>query len=238
MKKPMIALTARIGDFQGQNRIFDNQTYFDAVALGGGIPVLVNYGSDEDYEAIAERFDGLVVTGGEDLDPALFHQLAHPSVEVTDPRMDTLDLELIRRFAAKGKPILGICRGIQSINVVFGGTLIQDLNTQYPAMRPAGHQQHKAEPKPAMDAPFHDNTFAEGTLLYELFGPRHAVNSFHHQNIDRVADGFVVSSWSEDGLAEAIEKDKILAVQWHPERLTADPGHRAIFETFVRQCQK
>ena len=93
MKKPMIALTARIGDFQGQNRIFDNQTYFDAVALGGGIPVLVNYGNDEDYEAIAERFDGLVVTGGEDLDPALFHQLAHPSVELTDPRMDTLDLE-------------------------------------------------------------------------------------------------------------------------------------------------
>lgn len=65
MKKPMIALTARIGEFQGQNRIFDNQTYFDAVALGGGIPVLVNYGSDEDYEAIAERFDGLLVTGGE-----------------------------------------------------------------------------------------------------------------------------------------------------------------------------
>ena len=63
--------------------------------------MLVNYGSDEDYEAIAERFDGLLVTGGEDLDPALFHQLAHPSVEVTDPRMDTLDLELIRRFAAK-----------------------------------------------------------------------------------------------------------------------------------------
>ena len=139
MKKPMIALTARIGEFQGQNRIFDNQTYFDAVALGGGIPVLVNYGSDEDYEAIAERFDGLLVTGGEDLDPALFHQSAHPSVELTDPRMDTLDLELIRRFAAKGKPILGICRGIQSINVVFGGTLIQDLNTQYPAMRPPGH---------------------------------------------------------------------------------------------------
>ena len=96
----------------------------------------------------AVSYTHLDVYKRQDLDPALFHQSAHPSVELTDPRMDTLDLELIRRFAAKGKPILGICRGIQSINVVFGGTLIQDLNTQYPAMRPAGHQQHKAEPKP------------------------------------------------------------------------------------------
>ena len=121
--------------------------------------------------------------------------------------------------------------------MAFGGTLIQDLNTQYSAMRPAGHQQHKAEPKPAMDAPFHDNTFVEGRCCMNC-SVRGMGNSFHHQNIDRVADGFVVSSWSEDGLAEAIEKDKILAVQWHPERLTADPSHRAIFETFVRQCQK
>ena len=148
MKKPMIALTARSGDFDGQTRIFDNQTYFDAIAQAGGIPVLVTYGDDEDYKMIAERFDGLMVTGGEDLDPALFHQPAHPSLELTDPRLDTLDLRLIQLFAAKGKPILGICRGIQSINVAFGGTLIQDLNTQYPAMRAAGHQQHKAVPKP------------------------------------------------------------------------------------------
>lgn len=238
MKKPMIALTARSGDFDGQTRIFDNQTYFDAIAQAGGIPVLVTYGDDEDYKMIAERFDGLMVTGGEDLDPALFHQPAHPSLELTDPRLDTLDLRLIQLFAAKGKPILGICRGIQSINVAFGGTLIQDLNTQYPAMRAAGHQQHKAVPKPAMDATFHDNTFVEGTKLYAMFGPCHAVNSYHHQNIDQVADGFVVSSWSEDGLAEAIEKDQILAVQWHPERLSADPCHRAIFESFIQECRK
>ena len=90
--------------------------------------------------------------------------------------------------------------------------------------------------KPAMDAPFHDNTFAEGTLLYELFGPRHAVNSFHHQNIDRVADGFVVSSWSEDGLAEAIEKDKILAVQWHPEQ-SQTQADKKLFERLITLCK-
>ena len=236
MNKPMIALTARMGWFEEQYKLYVNQHYYDAVAQAGGIPVMVGYACKEDLTAIADQFDGLLVTGGEDLDPATYHQKKHVSVSCTDPRLDDLDLQLIKMFEQRKKPILGICRGLQSINVAFGGDLIQDINTQYSQLREQGHQQYKMHPKPAIDATFHNNTFVKGTVLHKLLGDEHAVNSYHHQNIDHVAKGFIVNSWSDDGLAEGIERDNILAVQWHPERLTWDEGHRSIFEYFVSLC--
>lgn len=238
MNKPIIALSARMGFFEGQNRIFDNQSYFDAVLAAGGIPVMVSYGEREAIQQIAQRFDGLLITGGEDLDPALFHQSRHPATQTTDPRLDELDLGLIEEFAARNKPILGICRGIQSINVCFGGTLYQDINTQVSSLRPQGHQQNKAKPGLPMNATFHDACFEPGTRLYALFGERHPVNSFHHQNIDQLAPGFTVCARSEDGLIEGIEKEGILAVQWHPERLIHDPKQLTLFQTFVAQCAR
>ena len=236
MKKPLIAMTARMGWFEEQYKVYVNQSYYDAISNAGGIPVVVGYGSTEDFEAIADQFDGLLVTGGEDLDPATYHQKKHESVECTDPRLDDMDLQLIRLFDQRKKPIVGICRGIQSINVAFGGDLIQDINTQYSQLREQGHQQYKAVPKVNIESTFHTNTFVKGTLLAELMEETHDVNSYHHQNIDHVADGFKINSWSDDGLAEGFERDNILAVQWHPERLTWDPCHRSIFEVFVKKC--
>lgn len=237
MNKPMIAVTARLGFYDGQNRIFDNQTYFEAVTMAGGIPVMVTYGSQEDYRRIAEQFDGLLVTGGEDLDSALFQQPMHPSVTTTDARLDELDLCLIRLFAEAGKPILGICRGIQCINVAFGGTLIQDLNTQWLGLRTQGHEQHKMNPKRRLDETSHEVTMTAGTQLEVILGPTHEVNSFHHQSVDQLAEGFIVSAIStEDGVIEGMERGNILAVQWHPERLVSDAAELALFQHLIHAC--
>lgn len=239
MKKALIASTARMGFYEGQNRIFDNQTYLDAISLAGGFPIIVGYGTKEDYQRIAMLCDGLLITGGEDLDPSLFNQIKHPTTICSDPRIDELDFGLIEAFHQLNKPILGICRGLQSLNVYFGGTLYQDINSFYPHHLPQGHLQNKQTPPIPGNQTSHSVTFLENTTLYSIFGQKHTVNSFHHQNIDYCPSCFSISAMSEDGLIEGIEMgDQILAVQWHPERLVWDEKHLQLFTHFIKQCQK
>lgn len=153
---------------------------------------------------------GLLLPGGMDIDPVRYGQ-ENDGSEGIDPVRDQAELELIARFAQSGKPILGICRGIQVINVAFGGTLIQDLPNavEHQHSETTGDQVHQV-------------TAPAGSFLHELYGERFSVNSSHHQAIDRLAPGFAVAARCTDGTVEAIAwpEKAIYATQFHPERMT------------------
>lgn len=178
--------------------------YRAAVALAGGV-ALGGYAPEPDLTC-----DGLLLCGGGDLNPALFGQEDRGS-QPPDLVRDRAELALFQAFFQAGKPILGICRGMQLINVALGGTLTQDL--------------------PAPVAPFHGGCefdrvhpirAAEGSLLHRLYGPIFPVNSFHHQAVERLGAGLVASAWAEAGFPEGLEHPAlpVIGVQFHPERLS------------------
>ena len=153
---------------------------------------------------------GLVLCGGGDLDPALYGQEDRGS-QPPDPVRDRAELELARVFSQAGKPILGICRGMQVLNAAFGGTLIQDLPPQsHPFHGGAGHDL------------VHPVRAEAGGFLHGLYGPLFPVNSYHHQAVDRLGEGFRAWAWAESGFPEGMSHDRlpILAVQFHPERMS------------------
>ena len=157
----------------------------------------------------AEECDGLLLPGGGDIDPARYGQLPAGS-EAPDLQRDAAELELVSRFLAWGKPMLGICRGVQLLNVALGGNLIQDLPTV---------SYHRRDPERGDRV--HTVSAGEGTFLSSLYGREFAVNSAHHQAADRLGDGLRRTAWSEGGVTEAVEHRHlpVAAVQFHPERL-------------------
>lgn len=173
-----------------------------------------------DLQSNADEFDGLLLCGGGDVDPALYHQPLNGSQEIS-PERDALELHFIQEFLAAGKPILGICRGLQILNVAFGGSLIQHLPTA---------EQHRAE-----EGDLIHPIKAEG-LLKELYGAHPTVNSFHHQAVERLGRGFRAIAFAEDGTVEAIQHQSlpILGVQFHPERMQ---NGTPIFEWFLSQIR-
>jgi putative glutamine amidotransferase len=188
-------------------------------------------------EPAAGRFDALVLGGGGDVDPARYGRaaLANGTVDV-DPERDALDFRLFEEARRRGAPVLGICRGLQVINVALGGTLVQDIPSERPS--PVLHQREKEE-KARRD---HRVRIAPGTRLSAIAGAAEAaVNSRHHQAIERVAPGLAVSAVAPDGVAEAVEAADdtwLLAVQWHPENLAGDPVSERLFAEFLRTARK
>jgi len=181
-----------------------------------------------------EAFDALVLGGGVDVDPARYgcDRLGNGTVEV-DAERDALDFDLLARAEDSGAPVLGICRGLQVVNVARGGTLVQDI----PSERSSDvvHQRTRdEETRTRMD---HEVRAVTGTLLARIAGsPEFRVNSRHHQAIDALGEGLRVSGVAPDGLAEAVEANGsgwLVAVQWHPENL-ADPVSLALFREFAR----
>lgn len=202
--------------------------YCQAVCGAGGLPV-AEYAPTPDLGC-----QGLLLAGGGDIDPAYFGQKNRGSAPA-DPTRDQRELALFQAFAQAGKPIFGICRGMQLINVALGGTLHQDL--------------------PAAVAPFHSDPDSdlvhpirslEGSLLHRLYGTVFSVNSAHHQAVDRLGEGLHATAWAEGGFAEAIEHDSlpILAVQFHPERMSFNHRRRdtvdgsSLLCYFLDLCQK
>ncbi len=210
MKKPLILMTSSnlmVGDM---NVVRLNHEYVNAVVKAGGVPVIVGnpFGLDE----LIEICDGLLLTGGVDVDPALFgEEILNDSVHIDRDR-DDLELQLIEKYWKTGKPALAICRGLQVLNVAFGGKLIQDIPTWCGATHTAG-AEHSVDVK-------------AGTLLNQLTGRTELmVNSYHHQCIaeGQLADAFVpTATWTGCGVTmiEAFEQPgyPLVAVQWHPER--------------------
>jgi len=178
--------------------------YARAVRQAGGVPRFSLSLAD------AEGCGGLLLPGGGDLDPALYGQPDRGS-NPPDPALDALEQALLRRFTAGRKPVLGICRGCQAVNVFFGGTLHQDI---------PGHSRVGGRDR------LHRVTAAEGSLSRRLFGPACTVNSAHHQAVDRLGEGLAAEAWAEDGVVEALRHEAlpVWGLQWHPERLPAGEG--------------
>jgi putative glutamine amidotransferase len=180
-------------------------------------------------------FDALVLGGGVDVDPARYGRLLldNGTVEV-DAARDALDFRLLDEARRSGAPVLGICRGLQVVNVALGGTLVQDL----PSERPSEVVHERSAGKTRRD---HRVAIAGGTRLSSIAGAGEAaVNSRHHQAIETVAPGLTVSAVAPDGIAEAVEapgEPWLVAVQWHPEDLLGDAVSGRLFEEFLRQAR-
>lgn len=233
MNRPLILLSPR-GDLTGPSRrLYDNESYFTYVFANGGLPILAGIVTEESAEQLAASCNGLLVTGGEDVDPARYHE-QNTCSELIDADLEETDILLYRAFRNAGKPILGICRGIQIINVAEGGTLIQDIHMDNRSR--LEHEQHLRVPPVPRDMGAHLDTFRKGSRLHAIFGDSFAVNSFHHQAVRDLGEGFAATAFSEDGLVEGIEKEGVTAVQWHPERMIHDAPHQELMKRFVRDC--
>jgi putative glutamine amidotransferase len=205
-----------------------DRSYTDAVVAAGGMPVLLPVVSPTLAEQLVARLDGLVLSGGGDVDPALYGQEPRPEVEGVDPARDAFELALVACALDRELPLLAVCRGAQVLNVARGGTLVQHLpdEERRPNVDPANYTRGTHEV--AVDA---------GTLLHGLVGDRVGVNSLHHQAVDQLGEGVVAVARDPAGVIEAVELDggaRVLGVQWHPELLGGDPDNDALFAWLVR----
>lgn len=204
--------------------------YVMAVVRAGGWPVLLPPVSVDAVDAWIDRIQGLVLTGGGDVDPARYGASPHASVHNVDAARDDCEIALAVKAIRRRLPMLAICRGIQVLNVALGGTLHQHLPEVYGDVVP-----HRVPPRIRTRHPVQ---VAPTALLSTAMGGRHAdVVSWHHQAVDRLGPGLRPVAWSSDGLIEAVELDGnpyLLAVQWHPElSATEDPSQQALFDRHV-----
>jgi putative glutamine amidotransferase len=212
-----------------------NGNYPAALAASGALPLIIPLGLPEDtLHAIFERLDGLCLAGGVDVAPAEYGEEPHPALGKVDAARDRTELTLARWALEANLPILGICRGIQSLNVAAGGSLYQDIASQRPGS--LTHNIKLAES--SWERPIHRVRLAPGSRLASVLGTTDLmVNSFHHQAVKRPADGFTAVAWADDGIVEGIEHPArcfVVGVQWHPEGMfRTDPLARRLFAAFV-----
>ena len=242
--KPLIGITSSMGLGiysmtqdnlpQEQHRLGDK--YVQAIVRAGGIPVILPAMEDpEVMAAMAEGLDGILLSGGGDVDPVRYGQRATGHLGGVSVRRDAAELALAKYAIEKtDKPVLGICRGIQVMNVAMGGSLHIDLPD-------AGKLCHSLTMYPRY-VPTHDVAVAEGSRMEKIMNGASRVNSFHHQAIDELAEGLVVTARSiPDDVIEAVEipGDRfVVGVQWHPEELNAREESQALFRTFVEAAKK
>jgi putative glutamine amidotransferase len=214
-----------------------NQRYLVALAAAGAAPSLIPLFDDQPdtLRALYDRLDGVFVAGGVDVDPASYGAAPHPRLGRIDPPRDRVELRLVEWAMAEGKPVLGVCRGVQVLNVAAGGTLFQDCATQIP-----GAIKHDYLPTEgwARDYLAHQVELSGGSRLHAIFGQGTTrVNSMHHQAVQRIGAGLVPTAHAPDGVVEALERPDhpfLLGVQWHAEMLIdRDPGGRRLFTDFV-----
>ncbi|MBX6320567.1 MAG: gamma-glutamyl-gamma-aminobutyrate hydrolase family protein [Rhodospirillaceae bacterium] len=235
MARPVIGLTLDAegpGGYSKQPWYALRQNYCDAVVRAGGLPVLLPH-EPEHAAAYLHRLDGLIVTGGAfDVDPALFGAATrHPTVTTKD-RRTAFELAITRLALERDAPVLGICGGQQLLNVALGGTLIQHIPDAI-----AGALAHE-QPNPRTE-PGHSVRVVPGTLLHRICGAEElAVNSAHHQAVERVGPDVAVDAVAPDGVIEGIESRRhrfCLGVQWHPEYVIS-AGDARLFDAFVAAC--
>jgi putative glutamine amidotransferase len=219
-----------------------NHRYFLALTSVGAVPWMIPLlDNDADtLRAIYDNLDGLFVAGGVDVDPASYREARHTSCGVTDVPRDVVELTMTRWALEDGKPFFGICRGMQILNVVRGGTLYQDCTEQYP-----GSIKHDYFPNAgyARDHLAHEIDVEPGSRLHAAFGAeRVLINSMHHQGVRDLGDGLVPTAFAPDGLIEALETPNgafAVGVQWHPEMLIdRDTGTRQLFTHFIEAAQQ
>ncbi|MBO1757173.1 gamma-glutamyl-gamma-aminobutyrate hydrolase family protein [Dermacoccus nishinomiyaensis] len=236
-RKPVIGIITNVEYdphylFPGYRRVAVNEDYSRSITQAGGIPIMLPPSTD--HSTLPQQLallDGLLLAGGSDVDPLLYGQPAKQECQTTSPIRDAYEIEALRLARENRLPVLGICRGMQLINVALGGSLFQDL-------RYAGtDQQHMAMGNPA--SPLHHISVEERSFLHDAWGvTKAAVNSFHHQALDAVADALRVVARADDGLVEAVQHADdawcLAAVQWHPEMMSgADVRSQQVFTWFV-----
>jgi len=234
MPAPIIGITT--GRILSKTQVFEytlSEMYVQAVLRAGGTPVILPSGADANQvAALLEIVDGILLTGGGDIDPAIFNGQPHPNVYGVDHERDFLEIELVRQASRSQTPFLGICRGIQVINVALGGTLYTDIGAQIP-----DSERHDYYPNIPRDKIAHHVKIQNGSQLRKLTGTAElAVNSLHHQGLEQVPAYLKPIAHSGDGMVEAVElRDHVfgLGVQWHPEWLVESAGNQAIFRGLI-----
>jgi putative glutamine amidotransferase len=235
-RAPLIGITPDEGTSSGEFGLPQyelKKSYAEAVASAGGLPLVLPYTADrasiEDYLALC---DGLLITGGAfDVPPALYGEKAREGLGTLRPERSTFEATLVTEALARDIALLGICGGMQLLNVVCGGTLFQDLERELPGAR--SHEQQRSRREPS-----HEVTISAGTRLSDALGPGALmVNSTHHQAVRKLGDGLVTSAVAPDGVVEAIEASRprfAVGVQWHPELLVKSvPINRGLYRAFV-----
>ena len=233
MTLPPVALTATTETIRGVPRTRANVAYTAAAHAAGLRPYILPILAPADADALLDGMAGLILTGGEDVDPTHYHRAAHPALGEVHAERDAFELALVRAARARRLPTLAICRGIQILNVALGGTLVQDLPSERPDASPhdgtweRSHRVHRVE------------VVAGSRLAAALGAAVLPVNSLHHQAVDTAAAGLRVVATAPDGVIEGLESDRsdwwMVGVQWHPEELTDGPDawDRALFGAFA-----
>jgi putative glutamine amidotransferase len=219
---------------------FLRKTYTDAIVAAGGVPLIIPVIDDLGVlRALYDRVDGILISGGGDIDPHKYGEAPLPGLGPTDPARDDIELPLASWAVEDGKPLLGICRGSQVINVALGGTLYQDIPSQIHTS--LVHDSSFTRQDWTYMA--HDLRLDPGSKLAQVFGTTSFyTNSLHHQSLKAIAPGLHAVGWAPDGVVEAIEGNNghfLFGIQCHPEALqgAADVRWQALFQLFVESCQ-
>jgi putative glutamine amidotransferase len=236
MLKPLIGLTTtRMPNPSGHPALGANIPYAKAITNAGGLPILIPLVlSNDDLDVLLRRLDGILFTGGHDIDPRQYGNQPHPKVEGVDVDRDRVEIHLVQAVIQTGKPFLGICRGFQVINVALGGSLYEDISEQHPS-----EIQHDNYAHPR-DYLAHNVDIQSDSCLAQIMTSLHTrVNSLHHQGVRKLAPNLNASAIAPDGLLEAIELPGHpfgMAVQWHPEELQESEAMHRLFLIFVKSC--
>lgn len=240
-RRPIIGISSSVivdeaGSFAGYKRAYVNKDYVDAVVRAGGVPLIIPFSTDKEVIiSQAQLIDGLILSGGHDINPYNYGQEPSQKIGEIFPERDTYEMILLEESKKRNIPILGICRGFQLINVAAGGTLYQDLS-----LIPGNILKHNQVSNPTLKT--HKVEIKENSFISSIFGKETMVNSFHHQVINKVANDFIVVAKASDGVVEAIEHKTykfLVAVQWHPEMLAVNcEKARELFSKFVEEAKK
>jgi putative glutamine amidotransferase len=235
--KPIIGITTnQSANSYGQPIILLQQSYVRAVMQAGGVPMLIpSMISQDGWDAVYSRLDGILFSGGGDIALDHFAGDPHPRIDDVEPERDSVEIKMLQAAASDGKPFLGICRGCQVMNVALGGTLYTHLPDQLP------NALDHSYPGNMRTVLVHEIKIEEGTRAAEIYGtPIIKVNSLHHQGLKDIAPMLRVAGHAPDGLVEAIELPDHpfgLGVQWHPEWLTDQEVTRNLFRKFVEAAK-
>ncbi len=237
MRKPLIGLTPAYDIESGDVKA--RPTYMRALKAAGAIPVVMPLdASEEDLKQLSQDLDGFLFTGGPDVHPFLFGEETQAHCGNVSPARDQMEISLLPMIMELRKPVLGICRGIQVLNIALGGNIWQDIPSQVTREFPLAHSQPFS-----YDMPCHTVALTEGSLLARISESSSIkVNSMHHQAVRDLAPGLIASAYSPDHLIEALEMTDypfFIGVQWHPEYLWEKNKEAfRLFQTFVNACKE
>ena len=235
--QPLIGITSGLTRNRSGNPVCQvNQAYVDAIQSAGGLPIVIpGVTNISTLESLLSRLDGVLFSGGADIDPVLFGGESHPRIYGISPERDALEMALVRHALSADKPILAICRGIQVLNVALGGTLYTHIQDQR-----AQSLKHDWFPDFPRDKLAHGVRLSPGSILHQIYDAEEIrVNSLHHQGLAEVGEGLRVTGLAPDDLVEGVEFEGTsfaVGVQWHPECLPDDAGSQALFKAFVQAC--